>query len=802
MLKNQRFGMNKKISWTALYMFFCFQFGILLSAQDLPNEAFKILFEDKVTNIHQEKVFLHLDKSLYMSGESIWISFYCMDAAFHSPVGISKVGNIELINDQGQSIKKNRIKLTNGMGQSYLLATPDLRSGSYTIRGYTNWMKNFDSDLVFQKNIIILNTDQTSIDQGVQDTSAKITVEFFPEGGPLVNNLESKMAIKAKDIAGGGVEVLGTIVDQTGAEVAKFKTSEKGFSSLRLTPREGYIYSALFFQDSFARRILLPKAKSKGIVLSVVEQGMHEYLVKIQSSVDEEKKLLLVLHTRGIIQWIKNVDLAKQIDVKFQSDNLSSGISHLTLLDENFAPIAERLIFKYPNSENALELHQKKGEYSTREKVTLSLNSYSLPPDDSLAHLSISVFRAQNNYRSEENILSNLLLTSDLKCKIRNPLSYFDPTNKYRFDQMDLLMLSNGWSRFEWKEISDNQPAELEYPAEINAPLLSGELLVNTTDSKPSNLQIGFFKNSSFMNSTSLNTTGRFHFELPWHLKDDKIQFFLKDEILNSSQVRLHSPFDLSFEKSAPIPLYYANQTKKYFDDLYTNIQISQVYRDYNFINGKMTNSVSESDFFYGQPDHLYLLDDYTRFETVQDIFIEYIRKVRIRNNGENNNFYMLKDHKFLTSSALVLMDGIPIRDIDFILNLDPLKIEKIELITDVYHTAEEDYYGIVNFVSYNNDLMNQKMPPDLIQKVYHAIQETKEFYAPDYTKLNDDLKTIPDYRSTLYWNPNVKMNTQNIQEISFYTSDDLGYYQIEINGITNTGRPLYWQDNFIVKEK
>ena len=764
-------------------------------------EGIKNKFEDQITRVHREKVFLDTDRSLYITGETIWLSAYCTDAAVHIPTDLSKVLNIELIDSEGQSVKQERIELSGGFGKGQMFVSADITSGKYMLRAFTNWMKNFDHSFVFQKTLNIINPSTKPNEEVEQQSNQSVMINFFPEGGELVTGLKSKVAVRAADNFGMGQALTGIVYDNDDTEVARFSTSAQGYSSFWLLPEQDKAYFARVAYKAEIKKYNLPAVRNKGVTMTVSMTGQGNFNISLNATERSPEPFYLVVHTRGIIERISPVGLDTQKHVQVTLENLPAGISHITLLDHTLNPQCDRLVFKYPQNNEYLSLQQEKGGYRKREKVVLNLGLHKAGPSNEgkgQARLSVSVFRSHGSIRQSDNITANLLLTSDIKGAVSTAPTDFDPDNQSNVQQMDLIMLTHDWRRFDLKGVHNNQPINLTYPAETHAPILSGKL--QNMEKYPKSIQMSFFGKASILNSLDIDPDGIFHFEVPVRVTNDKVHFFTMKEPLNSNQIKLHSPFDLNFETKFNPKLNYATGTKQYLESLNTNIQISQIYRDYNHINGIPPKTEPINTHFYGQPDYLYPLDNYTRFETVRDLFIEYIRSVLIRKKNKKTGFYVVDD-RVLPGSAMTMIDGIPIFDPEFILNYDPLKVEKIGVITGRYYAGGLSFDGIVNFTTYNGDFGGQELPAYMIEKAYHGLQQTRAFYSPDHVLHQHLPKRIPDYRNTLYWNPDVRITNNEQVTLQFYTGDDTGLYQIEINGITNTGEPIHMSQEFKVSE-
>ncbi len=754
---------------------------------------FKDRFEQKVTNLHQEKVFVHVDRDAYITGETIWMSAYCVDAAVHIPVDLSKVLNVELIDESGKPVKQTRIRLAEGLGMGQIFVSPDIVSGHYVLRAYTNWMKNFSSDLVFEKELWVVNPSSITTNESVVNES--LDINFFPEGGTLVSGLKSKVAIKVTDHYGNGVSLTGIVYDREDNEITEFTTSELGYGYFYLTPESTNSYTARILQDSIIKKFQLPEIQESGMTIAVRNSNSGGWNITVDQTRGFVDNSYLVVHARGVLKNLIPLDSSKK-DFNIRENELPEGISHITLFNNSFVPMCERLIFKYPQQE-PLQLTVSKSEFKQREKVNLRIDLDKQWKKEDLAHLSVSVSRGSSLDHVTKNMISYLLLTSDLTGNVPDPWTFFDPDNKLRKEQIDLVMLTNGWRRFDWDKINSDENISLKYPAEINAPILSGELKKRNPERKPKSVQVNFSGRESVMNSIDLNDDGLFHLEVPFRVSAENVIFFTDRDTLNSDELSVFSPFDLDYHAKRRFNQKLPLESKVYFETLNTNTQISQLYRDHSNINGLQNEVLQQHAPFYGIPDHLYYLDNYTRFETIQDLFIEYIRSAVIRDNNKTRGFHVVYDGGLLSGNALTLIDGVPIFDFDYILNFDPLLIEKISVVNDVYRMGSIGYPGIIEFTTYKGDFDGQELPEYLVEKVYHGLQVPRIFYSPQYTS-DQQYSRIPDYRNTLYWNPQVEVGSDGAS-LEFYTSDDAGLYQIEVNGITSKGKPIYLRGNFKV---
>ena len=743
-------------------------------------------FKTKVSDAYQEKVYLHTDRSAYIIGETIWLKAYLVDAMTHQLSDVSKVLNLEIINKDNKAVKQERIRMKDGTGNGQIFISADIPSGHYSLIAYTNWMKNFDPQLVFNTEIDIINPEenQKTDKQFTKDTTH--IVSFFPEGGHLVMGLKSKLAIKVNNSGGEGYAIKGIVYDQYKSEVVHFETNKRGYGSFWIDVKENMSYHAKISINGVITEHKLPEPKDSGINLSVVKNNSSELSVGINRKAGNNKEYFLLAHLRGKLIDLKKLNKSTST-INFEKQHLDDGIIHLSILNTNFDPIAERLVFNHPDiSGSTVEL--SKSEFSQREIVELNIPNNLLLNNAEIAQLSISIALNPSGSR-KSNIISDLLFTSDLRGHIEDPWHYMNPLNENRKGEIDLIMLTHGWRRFSWKNFTNaDQNNSHTYPAEINAPLLSGK--INTSGTY--RVSATFPGKAAYINTIDVNKQGDFHLEVPFRIANEYVYFFNNEDSLNTKDITLNSPFDLHFQGRHKQKLLQP-YLKHYYETLNLNTQVSQVYRSLNHINGKAITRPEVITQFYGEPDFAYVLDDYTRFETVKDLFLEFIRSAVIRKTKKRQGIYVT-DNDVFDDPALVLLDGIPLRQTEEILAIDPMKIERIDVLNHNYYMGSQKIPGIVSFTSFKGDFNDKEIPEFVLKKAYNSLQTPREFYHPNYSTLPKSMKRIPDLRNTLYWNSNLTLTKEKDIDLSFFTSDHEGIYSIEVNGIDSNGTPIYIQ--------
>ena len=217
----------------------------------------------------QEKLFVHTDKDAYAAGELIWFKIYTVDGIDHKPLNLSKVVYIEVIDDKQNAVIQAKIAMKNGTGSGSLYVPVTLTTGNFVLRAYTNWMKNFSPNYYFHKKLVLINPLRSPDPQAKVFTPAMYDIQFFPEGGNLVNGISSVVGVKATDQYGGGVDFTGAVLNKNNDTVARFKPLKFGIGNFQFKPDNSMVYHAVI---KIAGKTLvkeLPPVNDNGYVMNV-----------------------------------------------------------------------------------------------------------------------------------------------------------------------------------------------------------------------------------------------------------------------------------------------------------------------------------------------------------------------------------------------------------------------------------------------------------------------------------------------------------------------------------------------------
>lgn len=414
----------------------------------------------------QEKVYLHTDRDMYGAGETVWGKLWCL--LDQAPSYLSRIAYVELTDKNGKVVQKKMYRLDSLASAAVDIDVPsNLTTGTYSLSAYTLWMLNFPA-FVSQKNIYIQGSNPAAVTP--VDTKPVLNLRFLPEGGEWINGLNSRLAFHATDANGMPVSIQGYIADNTGARITTFKTEHNGMGAVELTPAAGKSYSAFVsFGSTAERKYALPPAKKDGVSLRIENNNSKRLFVLVNRGEQNKasfRNLEVIAQINYEIVFRAKLDLdQEQNAVSINKKDLPPGILHVTVFNEQHLPVAERICFieNYQFTQPELQ-HEEKG-LAARKRNTVS---FALPDNKQYAlSCQVSSYSAGEPSRSDaDNLIASLLLGSDIKGYIHQPGYYFRNKDTSTLRHLDLLLMTQGWRRFDWKKILAREKINILYPVE------------------------------------------------------------------------------------------------------------------------------------------------------------------------------------------------------------------------------------------------------------------------------------------------------------------------------------------------
>jgi hypothetical protein len=425
----------------------------------------------------QEKIFIHTDQNVYLSGQTAWYKAYAI--AYGSLSTLSKIVYVRLSDASGKLVKEDKLPVRNSTAYGNIYMPDSLRTGWYQLHAFTAWMLNFDQEDFYHQNIYIQNIHDSAVSELAIPVTKTYHVDLFPEGGDLVDGNICNIAFKATDENGLPVKVYGAVLDNNKRSVAKLITVHDGMGSFEMEASANANYIAqVHFPDNSVQSIALPKVKKVGISMRVNAAPANELNVEIAYS-DQQKEhrdiLIEAVQNNGLIAAYP-LKLSRGINVfGLKKNDFSTGILRLTIFDESGAPGAERIVFIDNNDRLNLSLAKDTLSFSPKSKNVFTLNLKDHRDQPAKANLSVSVTDAAMGSEPEDNIASYFLMSSELRGHIHEPGYYFRNNSDTLQKQLDLVMLTNGWRHFKWDTVLKATPRVLKYFVE-SSQMIAGQI--------------------------------------------------------------------------------------------------------------------------------------------------------------------------------------------------------------------------------------------------------------------------------------------------------------------------------------
>jgi hypothetical protein len=734
----------------------------------------------------QEKLYVHLDRTNFITGETMWFSIYCVNGTTHRSLAISKVAYIEILDRNNKPVVQGKVELKNSAGNGSLFIPASLNSGSYTVRAYTSWMKNSNPEFYFHQAISIINPFRDP-EKAKDKPSANYDAQFLPEGGYLVDGIPGTVGYRVTNATGRGIDFKGCVINSARDTLVRFSPKQFGIGSFSITPSATETYTVLIREkDGVTQSFPLPQVHKEGYAIHL-EREIDNINIHVSGKFENLTSpfVYLFVHTRNQVihsemRFLANGKTVFTLDKR----SFSEGLSHITLFNSELHPVCERLYFRTPENSLRVKINSDNATYGSRKKVKLSVSvndQASLPQNTSL---SLSVFKMDSlPFTQQKDILPYLLLTSDLHGEIESPESYFKPGAE---ELTEGLMLTHGWRRFSWDKVFSNQSLVSLYMPELQGHLVRGKVL-DEAGNPAGNVKtfLSYASRKINLSATISNQSG----DVQYVLKDFKgtQRLILQTDLTKDSthKIIIDNPFSTAFANPPMRTFILEPSSKRGLSLRSIAMQVQDVFHEDQFL----PDGQADSSAFYGKADETYFLDNFTRFPVMEEVMREYVPGVWVRKRKEG--FYLMvadkTNDKVFQGDPLMLMDGVPIFDVDRLLAFDPLKVKKLEVITRLYFLGNMTFPGIVSYSTYAGDLAGFPIHPKSMAIDYEGLQQTREFYSPQYE--NEKLRNsrIPDQRHLLYWQPNLEVKN-GVAEVEFYTSDLTGEFKVQVQGLTPSG--------------
>lgn len=781
---------------------------LLLVTGHVYGQDFKQTITDKLRNYRNlypnEKAYIHTDKPYYASGDTLWFKAYLVEGSLHLADSASNVLYVDLIHQKsGKNIVQRRIQLEAGLGHGSFTLADSIPSGAYTLRAYTYWMRNFPDDFLFKKDVYIFENQE----HNPPTASDAFDVTFFPEGGQMVDGVNTRVAFKAVNGSGLGVDVSGFIFNEKNDTVSALKSEHLGLGRFPFVPKKGEQYTAsLRTKNGSFQRFTLPVINDFGytmIVENLTSASRMRVIVYGKHNDVTEKPVYIVGHSRGTIAFAAKGNVSsKGLMMNIPTTELPDGIMHLTLFNDQNQPVAERLAFINHNRSLRVKITTPKAAYLPREKTQIEIMVTDSAGKPAEANLSVAVTDASqvSLQPNDMNMISYMLLSSDLKGFVEQPSYYFDPANTERKIHLDYLMMTQGWRRFAWQDVlADSLPSPKRFVEQ--GITVRGEVKRGNRKMAEHTMLSVFLSNDSLKTFITTQSDEHGFFTLHNLVFADTMQLRLQGMSKNSSNLNFSLfPPDIPASTPVKIPFYPITVSSEQLKaSLKRAEEYQEIERKIKASREKLLQAVTikakkevvrDTRKIYSNADATIKVTPQiaSGAMSVLDLIGGRVAGVRVVGSGMNASVSIRNG-----GEPLYVLDGMPVEK-DFVVNISVHDVESV----DVLKGASAVMYGsrggngVIAIYTKRGDVnydYTQEIIPGVLVAKIAGFNHPREFYAPKYdVKSPDDLR--PDYRSTIFWLPQIKTGRDGKAKFEYYNTDSATNVDICTEVLSPGGEP------------
>lgn len=741
------------------------------------------------TKLPREICYTHLNKTTLIKGEDLGLTVYLFDKYTKKMSLTSTNVYCTIENQQGAIIKSGLLLATDGVASNVFEIDSLFTTGNYTFKAYTNWMKNFKEENFYVQDIKIIDPE-TNNETPKTALSSEIDIQFLPEGGHMVGNIPNNVGVIVKDKQGYGVKNLeGSIVDQNGNEVTNFKTNQFGIAKFFIIPDSNSQYKSIIRYENYTKEVVLIPAKKLGINLTLKDLG-NRIIIKLNANQETFGKIKnnqykLSIHNGS---QLKVIDIlfneSKELSLLIDNVNLYSGMNIITLFDHTNNPILERLFFNY----DGVPILTSEKTINQRVNDTF-LIKIPMPSVDtnSFNNFSVSVLpEATQSYNNHQNIISNIFLKPYVKGYIENSWYYFTDIDREKKYSLDLLLLTQGWSSYDWTYMFNHPPnATFEYEtgisfeAKINrgtekqfliSPLThSGTLTIDVEENENSFKVKGLLPiENERLFITGIDNKGRSN-KPSLYLQFTPSKF---PSITNFSSALPLKELTY-FESNTDEPLIYSNaQEIEELDMVVVNAnkkidKIEKIKRRHNGTVDILTDEMRASNIDFAS----YISSKgFGVYQNGMSLAVTNLRRTNLQQEP---------------TSPLIYLDNMLLSDFSILVNYDMSRVDYVVIDKSGLGEGIRGANGVIKIFT-NPQLIFKDDSGSTISQQYQiplSFKKEKAFYIPLYASYQSDFF---EHFGVIDWFPKLKVDSQG--NLNFKIAAKKEHIKMYIEGVANDG--------------
>jgi hypothetical protein len=737
------------------------------------------------------KLHLFFNQPAYHPGDTAYFHISFLTSEGYKGFSGRQIIEVALVDDKNTPIVQQQVVVRDGVSHNQLTIPASLAPGNYTVTAYSDWMKNYAPELMYHTSL--------SVEADKAQTEKRIyTTAFYPEGGNLIQQVSNKIVMT------GTPGTKHTIVTGQGKEVATCVVDSTGQGVFYLTPQIGEQYVSVASGNT---RTPLPSSTDIGVNLLLTPPAPGGALRVIlqagaQTLREAEDKAYIIVSAHGTAYYSAAIAFGSNRGsvVSIPTANLPAGIARVTVFGSDAAVLAERLFFVESASPAQITTTFDQQTYGTRSKVTVKLHVDD--PQGAEADLRVRVFQKELFPQAPGHITRHpLQLSGEL------PYSAYRHYAMAPANVFDNFLITQKERLFSWPEVW-NKTRGKDARNFRTALSFSGRAY-RRGSSEPlpdSTLLIFFLVNDVMTYAIYPRPDGRFSFTLlNDFVGDDKIYYRAslkgvaqKDVVIEFTQddaIPLLKP-DAVYSETDASPAYgmFAAQ-QKVIQQAYDFTRHAPVKR-YEKVN---PHAFLEEEIF--NPDVTINLRDYLLFPDMEETLREIIPFVQHRWHDKQHVVRVfITDLELLgTEDPLYMIDGVLTDNTDYFMSLKPEEVATIKVVCTWEKLRTFGQLGKSGMVLVETTIPGNAQNVPAPRTIVAVKGITPATTLPQPVNPTAD-RRYPQLKAALYWNPDITTDERGNAILTFYTPDNTGEYTLEIDGLTNTGKPLSASSMFRVE--
>ncbi|OYU56615.1 MAG: hypothetical protein CFE25_05125 [Chitinophagaceae bacterium BSSC1] len=747
-----------------------------------------------------ERIHIHFDKNIYNKAETVWYKVYLMQGR---DTGFASMNiYLEWYGSDGKPLSQTASPIILSAAAGSFEIPANYTGDFLEIRAYTKWMLNDDPEFLYRRQLLINHPSTKTTSPAV----SKTTVAVFPESGNLIQGLQSRIAFKATNAFGNPVFIKGAIADETNSIIDSLEVLHDGMGSFFLTAKPQHQYHLNWIdQDGNTGITPINIAKTEGAQLTVtrIKEKVLFQVERSDKAPSSFKNMVLVIHMNkvGLYQVAINTREKKRINAEIPTLDLPTGLLQFTLFNADWIPVAERVVFiNNQKHEFHPELKASQTNVDARGKNVLEIKV----PDTLFTSMSLSITDEITSQPSQHTIYSDMFLNSEIKGKIYNPGYYLSGNTDEIASHLDLVMLTNGWRRFDWEKIKAQIGPQNPYALEKGYMKLVGKVSgIKTDKTNELNMVIVSKDSSRQFVSVTLQKDGSFEHSIIL-FDTAKILYSINNDPILTEKIKLEIQNGLMPLSAKPIQAFNGEDkteielsTKEKLDSLWLKQeQLRKKLAETTLKEVTVTATVKTpvakldekytSGFFRENPARKsYILDlsnpnMVVAASTIMEYLTSRVPGLVVSGNGSmqwrgsSPNLYLNE-----VRTDLATLSAIPLINVAMIKAFPPIFM---------FATGGGAGGAVIVYTRNGNDYTPPEIPGLQTLKL-SGYNKFKEFYYPNYEQ-PDASFVKPDNRTTLYWNPDIFTNQtlQNLK-VEFFNNDFSKSFRLVLEGINAAGK-------------